>query len=66
MNNRTFKPADIIGDCIRWDKAKRDAENIPADMIEKKKAEIYPPEYLETKKREVNDMITALFDNIAL
>lgn len=62
----TYKPNDIIFDCIAWDKAKRKAaEEIPDEEINKKVAEIFPAEKLESMKantiKEINKIFNDLF-----
>lgn len=63
MNNITVKPADLIGDCIRWETAKRKAAEIDTAEIEKKTAEVFPAEKLEEIKRATDNFIKNLFQN---
>ena len=59
---KTIKPADIIGDCIRWDKAKKDAENIPADYIAQRVQEVFPADLLEKMKSDTMQEINKIFN----
>lgn len=61
-----YKPSEIIFDCIAWDTAKRKAaEEIPAEEINAKVAEIFTAEKLESMKanavKEINNIFNDLF-----
>ena len=61
----TYKPNDIIFDCIAWGKAKRKAaEEIPAEEINKKVAEIFTAEKLENMKANTVKEIDNIFNNL--
>ena len=61
----TYKPNDIIFDYIAWDKAKRKAaEEIPAEEINKKVAEIFTAEKLENMKANTVKEIDNIFNNL--
>ena len=61
----TYKTNDIIFNCIEWDKAKRKAaEEIPADEINKKVAEIFTAEKLESMKAKATKEIDNIFKDL--
>lgn len=61
----TYKPNDIIFDCIAWDTAKRKAaEEIPAEEINTKVAEIFTAEKLESMKAKATKELNSIFNDL--
>ena len=61
----TYKPQNIINDCIAWDQAKRKAaEEIPAEEINQKVSEVFTDDTLNRIKENTNKALDNLFKDL--